>query len=165
MIYKLGQKKREEVRGGGHPNMMFLAILLIFNFHNVAIATDAPFTVSLKLLKPIAISEVRSLAFPDTATGNSTSLVVTSGDDSAAKFDLVGSANTNIVSTVVENSIAISAPGVSNSLVVDNFTVKAPLALNSQGRGTIGVGGTAHVGTDSNDGNYIGAATLRVVYQ
>ena len=145
--------------------MMLLAILLIFNFHNAAIATDAPFTVSLKLLKPIAISEIRSLAFQDTATGSSTSLIVASSDDTAAKFDLVGSANANIISTVVENSVLISAPGVSNSVVVDNFTVKAPLALNGMGRGTIGVGGTAHVGTDSEDGNYMGAATLRVVYQ
>lgn len=145
--------------------MMLLTILLIFNFHSLAIATDAPFSVSLKLLKPIAISEIRSLAFQDTATGSSTSLVVASSDDTAAKFDLVGSANANIISTVVENSIVISAPGVSKSVVVDNFTVKAPLALNGMGRGTIGVGGTAHVGTDSEDGNYMGAATLRVIYQ
>lgn len=145
--------------------MTLLTLLLVFNFHNSAIATDTSFSVNLKLLKPIAISEVRALAFPDMMTGSSTSLVVASSDDSAAKFDLVGSANTNVVSTVVENSIAISAPGISKSVVVDNFTVKAPLALNSQGKGTIGVGGTAHIGTDNDDGDYIGAATLRVVYQ
>jgi hypothetical protein len=33
------------------------------------------------------------------------------------------------------------------------------------GKGTIGVGGTAHVEIDSEDGNYVGSATLRVIYQ
>ena len=145
--------------------MMLLAMLLIFNFHNAAVATDAPFTVSLKLLKPIAISEIRSLAFQNTVTGSSTNLIVASSDDTAAKFNLEGSANINITSTVIEDSIVIFAPGVSSSVLVDSFTVQAPLTLNSQGKGVIGVGGTAHVGTDSEDGNYIGAATLRVIYQ
>ena len=145
--------------------MMFLTILLIFNFHSAANATDAPFTISLKLLKPIAISEVKSLAFPNTATGVSQNLVVASNDDNAAKFDLVGSANANIISSVVENAIVISAAGSSKPVVVNGFTVKAPLALNSQGKGSIGVGGTVHIGEDSEDGDYLGAATLRVVYQ
>ena len=145
--------------------MTLLIILFIINFNNVAMATDAPFAISVKILKPIAISEVKSLAFPNTNTGSSTSLVVGSADENAAEFSLAGSANTNIVSTVVESSISISAPGVSTPVLVDNFTVKAPLALNDQGKGTIGVGGTAHINQDSEDGNYIGSATLRVIYQ
>ena len=145
--------------------MMFLVVLLALNIQNSAMATDAPFAVSMKLLKPIVISEVRSLSFPNTNTGISTSLIVGSSDEKAAEFNLVGSANTNIISAIVESSISISAPGVSNPVLVDNFTVKAPLALNDQGKGTIGVGGTAHVTQDSEDGNYIGSATLRVIYQ
>ncbi len=115
--------------------MTLLAVLLIFNFHSVAIATDMPFTVGLKLLKPIVISEVRSLAFQDTVTGSSTNVVVASSDDTAAKFNLVGSANANITSAVVENSIVVSALGIPDPVVVDSFTINAPLALNGMGKG------------------------------
>jgi hypothetical protein len=113
--------------GEGHPIMTLLAVLLIFNFHSVAIATDMPFTVGLKLLKPIVISEVRYLAFQDTVTGSSTNVVVASSDDTAAKFNLVGSANANITSAVVENSIVVSALGIPDPVVVDSFTINAPL--------------------------------------
>jgi len=145
--------------------MILLMILYTLNFYNPAMAADAPFSVSLNLLKPIAISEVRSLAFPNTNIGISTDLIVPSNDENAAEFQLVGSANTNIVSTVIEKSISISAPGASKPVLVDNFTVNAPLALNDKGKGTVGVGGTAHINNDSEDGNYIGSATLRIIYQ
>lgn len=145
--------------------MFVLTILLIINLCNVATATDSPFSVSLKLFKPIVISEVKNLAFPDTMLGFSKDLVVSSTDDNSAQFDLVGSSGANIVTAIMENSINLSAPGVSTAVLVDNFTVKAPVALNSSGKGTIGVGGTAHISSDNQDGNYIGLATLRVVYQ
>ena len=144
---------------------MLLMFLYILNFHSLAMATDTPFTVSVILLKPLAISQVKSLAFPSTNIGISTDLVVHSTDDNAAQFQLVGSANTNIISTVVESSISVAAPGVSKQVIVDSFTVNAPLALNDKGKGTVGVGGTAHINQDSEDGNYMGSATLRITYQ
>ena len=146
--------------------MLFLAIILVFNSFNSVTATDMSFTVGLTLLKPITISETRSLSFPDTVlTGSSTDLTVTSNDTNAAELSIAGSANKNIETTVVEEHIAIAAPEASKPIIVDGFTVRAPVALNDQGKGTISVGGTAHVGADSENGDYIGAATLRVVYQ
>ncbi len=145
--------------------MYLLAVLLMLNFSNVVTATDAPFTVSLRLLKPIIINEVRSLAFPDTTTGTSRNYVVSSTDDNSARFDLTGSSGANIVTTVIENSINLSDSDSTTPILVDNFTVQAPLALNINGKGSVGVGGTAHISSESQDGNYSGLATLRVTYQ
>ena len=145
--------------------MSLLAILFVFNFLYTATASDQPFAVSLRLLKPVVISEVRSLAFPDTTTGTTSQIVVSSTGDTAAKFEVVGSANSNIVSTVVEHSIVMSAPSVSDPIVVDGFTVQAPLALNELGKASVGVGGTAHINNSNEDGDYSGSATLRVIYE
>jgi hypothetical protein len=129
-------------------------------------ATDQVFTVSLKLLKPIIIVETKPLLFADTIiTSGSSDFTVHTNDPHAAKFNIAGSANKNVDTMVVEEHIAIVAPKTSKPITVDGFTVRAPVALNGQGKGTISVGGTAHVGVDSENGDYMGAATLRVVYQ
>lgn len=145
---------------------MFFALLLILNSYGTAIATDTPFIAHMRLYKPLVISEVEALAFPKVISGSTEDLVVGSSGDSAAKFDLAGNANTDMVAGIIENSVTVSAPNVPKPVVVDSFTVRAPLALNDSGRGTISVGATAHIDGYSEEGNYyISSGTLRVVYQ
>jgi hypothetical protein len=146
--------------------VLFLAIFFVFNSFNSATAADMPFTIGLKLLKPIVVSETKPLSFQGTTLmGRSTGAIVSSNDKTAAKFNVTGNANRNIETTVVEDQIVITSPKVSKPIIVDHFIVKAPVALNSQGKGTITAGGTVHAGVNSMNGAYMGAATLMVVYQ
>ena len=145
---------------------MFFALLLILNFHSAAIATDGSFVAGMQLFKPLVVTEVNPLAFQTVTSGTTGDLVVNSSGDNAAKFDLAGKANTDMVVSVIDNSVTVSAPNVIKPVVVDNFTVRAPLALNDQGKGTVSIGGTAHIDGYSEEGNYyISSGTLRVVYQ
>ncbi len=130
-------------------------------------ATDQSFNATLKLYKPITISKVQDLAFPDTTlTGSAIDIVVAPGDSGAATFNAEGGKNRNITKSVVESSIDMSAPGVTGKIAVDNFILTGATAFDGSGNANgLKVGATAHVLADSEDGDYSGTATYRVVYQ
>ena len=132
-----------------------------------AMATDQTFNVSLKLFKPITITKVQDLLFPDTTlTGSAFTIVVLPADSGAANFTAQGGKNRNITKSVVESSINMAAAGVVGTIAVDTFVLSGPTAFDGSGNITgIKVGATAHVLAASEDGNYTGTATLRVVYQ
>ena len=132
-----------------------------------AMATDQSFNVSLKLFKPITITKVQDLLFPDaTLTGSAFNIVVLPADSGAANFTAQGGKSRNITKSVVESSINMSASGVTGTIAVDTFVLAGPTAFDASGNATgIKVGATAHVLAASEDGNYTGTATLRVVYQ
>ena len=132
-----------------------------------AMATDQSFNASLKLFKPITITKLQDLLFPDTTlTGSAFSLVVLPADSGAATFNAQGGKNRNITKSIVESSINMSASGVTGTIAVDTFVLTGPTAFDSSGNANgIKVGATAHVLAASEDGNYTGTATLRVVYQ
>ena len=130
-------------------------------------ATDQSFNVSLKLYKPITITKVQDLSFSDvTLTGANINQVLAPAASGAAVFNAQGGKNRNITSSVVENSINMSAPGVTGTIAVDSFLLSGPTAFDGSGNANnIRVGATAHILAASEDGNYTGTATLRVVYQ
>lgn len=132
-----------------------------------AMATDQSFNTSLKLFKPITITKVQDLLFPDTTlTGSAFNIVVLPADSGAATFNAQGGKNRNLTKSIVESSINMSAPGVTGTIAVDTFVLSGPTAFDSAGDANgIKVGATAHVLAASEDGNYSGTATLRVVYQ
>ena len=132
-----------------------------------AMATDQSFNTSLKLFKPITITKVQDLSFPDTTiTGSLINLVVLPADSSAASFTAQGGNSRSITKSIVESSINMSASGVVGNIAVDTFVLSGPTAFDGTGNITgLKVGATAHILAASLDGNYTGSATLRVVYQ
>jgi hypothetical protein len=141
-------------------------LIMIAMLSATAMATDRSFNVTLKLYKPITIDKVQDLLFPDaTLTGSAFDIAVATSDTGAAAFNAQGGKNRSISSSIVESSISMSAPGVATSIAVDNFVVSAPTAFDNSGNANgIKVGATAHVLSNSEDGNYSGTATMRVVY-
>ena len=130
-------------------------------------ATDQSFNATLKLFKPITISKVQDLLFPDTTlTGSAFTVVVATGDSGAATFNAQGGKNRNITRSVVESSINMSASGVVGTIAVDTFVLAGPTAFNASGDANgLKAGATAHILAASEDGDYSGTATFRVVYQ
>jgi Domain of unknown function (DUF4402) len=132
-----------------------------------AMATDQSFNANLKLFKPITISKVQDLLFPDTTlTGSAFNIVVLPADSGAANFTSQGGKNRSITKSIVQSSINMSASGVVGTIAVGTFVLSGPTAFDASGNITgIKVGATANVLAASEDGNYTGTATLRVVYQ
>ncbi|MEI6093085.1 MAG: DUF4402 domain-containing protein [bacterium] len=140
-----------------------LGLLLVSNVH----ATDQSFSVALKLYKPITITKVQDLSFPDTTlTGSAFDITVATIDSGAATFNAQGGKNRNITRSIVESSINMSAPGVTGNIAVNTFSISGPTAFDSSGNANgLKVGAVAHVLAASEDGTYTGTATFRVVYQ
>ena len=145
---------------------LFIVISLLM-VSGTAMATDQSFSTSLKLFQPITITKAQDLLFPDTTlTSSAFNITVLPADSGAATFNAQGGKNRNITKSVVESSINMSASGVTGTIAVDTFVLSGPTAFDSTGNANgIKVGATAHILAASQDGNYSGTATLRVVYQ
>jgi hypothetical protein len=143
---------------------LFVVMMMV---GSTAMATDQSFNISMKLFKPITISKVQDLLIPNTnLTGSAFTVVVATGDTGAASFTAVGGKNRSITRAVVESSINMSASGVTGNIAVDTFVLAGPVAFDASGNITgLKVGATAHVLAASEDGDYSGTATLRVLYQ
>lgn len=143
---------------------LFIMMMLV---GATAMATDQSFNISLKLFKPITITKVQDLLFPDTTlTGSAFNITVATTDSGAASFNAQGGKNRSITRSVVESSINMSAPGVATSIAVDTFSLSGPTAFDASGDANgLKVGAVAHVLALSEDGDYTGTATLRVIYQ
>ena len=144
---------------------LFIIISLLILPVNI-MATDQSFDISIKLLKPIYINKVQDLLFPPTTlTGSDFDLTVLPSDSGAAVFNAQGGNNRNITKSVVESSINASAVGITGTISVNNFVLTGPTAFDGTGSASgIRVGATVHILAISEDGNYTGTATLRVVY-
>ena len=165
MHYRIMTTK-EKRRGPIYMKKLFILISLLTLSATVS-AADQSFNATLKLLKPITITKVQDLAFPGTIlTGSGIDIVVATGDSGAATFNAQGGKNRNIARSVVESSINMSASGVVGTIAVDTFILAGATAFDSSGNANgLKVGATAHVLAASEDGDYSGTATFRVVYQ
>ena len=144
---------------------LIIAIILF----NVSLlwAENQSFNISLKLLKPITITTVSNLIFPSKIlSGTDEAIVVAPGDLGAATFEAQGGKNRSIVRSIVESDIGLSAPGVPGQIVVDTFVVAGPTSFDPTGVASgLKVGATANILASSQDGDYLGMATFRVIYQ
>jgi hypothetical protein len=143
-----------------------LVLISLLTLSTAAYATDQAFNATLKLFKPITITKVQDLSFPDTTiTGSAIDLTVAPAASTAASFTAAGGNSRTFTRSVVESSINMSAPSVVGNIAVDTFVLAGPVAFDATGNATgLKVGATAHILTTSLDGNYTGAATLRIVY-
>jgi hypothetical protein len=129
-------------------------------------ATDASFNASIRVSHGILITKVQDLIFPNTMlTGANFNVTVAATAAGAATFNARGRANRNLTRSVVQSSITLSAPGVASTITVSNFTLRGPTRFDSTGwANNLRVGARARVRSNSVDGDYVGVATFRVVY-
>jgi hypothetical protein len=129
--------------------------------------TEQSFNATLKLYKPISITKNKDLIFPaKVLTGADETVVVSTGDTGAADFTAFGGKNRSVIRTVLESSLILTAQSSSSNIVVDNFIVTGPAMFNDSGKAeSLRVGATARILSDSEDGDYAGVGTFRVVYQ
>jgi hypothetical protein len=141
----------------------FLGFLFCFNI----LATDASFNINLKLLKPITLTKIQDLVFPDTVLpGINLDVIVTPLDVGASIFNATGGKNRTITRTILESSVILTSPDSTTTVLVDNFTISGPTAFNVFGEANnIRIGATARILSTNEEGKYAGIATLRVVYQ
>ena len=146
--------------------LFLIAAGVILMVSSTAMATDQSFNNTLTLFKPIAITKVADLNFgSQNITGSAFDVTVAAADSGAASFTATGGNSRSFTKSIVESSINMSASGVVGNIAVDTFTLAGPTAFDASGNATgIKVGAKAHVLAGSLDGNYTGAATLRVVY-
>ena len=144
---------------------LFILISLLI-FSTTAYATDQSFNINVTLTNSILITRIQNLLFPNTTlTGSAFNVTVATGASGAATFNATGRRNWSITRSVVESSITMSAPGVVGTITVNNFVVAGPTAFDGSGNANgLKVGATAHVLAASEDGDYTGTATFRVVY-
>jgi hypothetical protein len=150
-------------------NKVFAALMVVLYtaFYSVNLyPTDQPFTVTINVFRPIVITVVQELRFPDTMlTGTDINVVVTVASPDAAAFDASGSANRSFVASVVPPSVDATASGVSGAVTVDNFLIAGPTSFNGSGDAHgLRVGATAHVLASTEEGLYSGTVAFRVVY-
>lgn len=145
----------------------WLKLLVILFIAEPVWATDQSFNVSLKLFQPIAVTKKQDILFPSKIlTGTSETIVVNTGDTGAAVFDAYGGKNRTLVRSVVESDIILSAPGVTDTITVNAFSVAGPLAFDSTGKASdFKIGATANILANSQDGDYTGVGSFRVIYQ
>ena len=139
-------------------------------------ATNESFQSTLRILSPIAITEVRALDFGDTEGGN-VNMVIAATAPTAAVFSATGEASKYATASVSESSITMlrtggSAGTTSDEIVVDTFTLGGTGISGSQVDFGVGgsasdlrVGATAHVLAEDVAGSYVGSATFSLIYQ
>jgi hypothetical protein len=130
-----------------------------------AVAADQSFNITLRLGYPIVVTKVRDLTFPDTVFSGTQNIVVNRASANAASFTVTGRRNRSITRTIVPTSINMSAPGVASTITVDTFSIQGPTSFSSSGTASFTVGATARVLAASVDGDYVGTAAIRIVYQ
>ena len=151
----------------GFKAYITVLIVMAMLVSNDSRATDQSMVASLMLYTPITITKVQDLSFPDTViSGTSKNIQVTTASTNAATFNAHGTKNRNLTRAVVESSIIMSAPGVTGTITVNSFSRTGPTVFDSNGNANgFKVGATARVLSTSLDGNYVGSATFRIVYQ
>ena len=72
-----------------------------------------------------------------------------------ARFQIIGEPKAFVILTL-PSSITIEKGSTGNTMTVDNFTqsIPNPIKLSKQGKKTINIGATLHVGADQRKGNY-----------
>ena len=154
-----------------------LAASLSFGSAAQAAAT-ANGTATAEILTTIAVSSARSLNFGQIAVngagtvaiaGNGTvtcsSLLVCTGSQSTAAFNVTGSAGQAYVTTVPTAAVTLS-DGAGNTMTVDNFAAHFPAGNTlTGGASTFEVGGRLNVGATQAAGVYSGTFSVSVEYQ
>jgi hypothetical protein len=153
-------------------SLMAVALVAV---SGAAVAEETSFDSTISLLEPITLTTVQDLSFAPQPVGEAVDVLTTAADSRAAVFSATGEANAVAQTSVVEPSIEMVTGAGSASgerITVDTFTYGGSLATDGStafdGSGEINnmrVGATAHVEADDVQGDFVGTATFRLVYQ
>lgn len=153
-------------------SLMAVALVAV---SGAAFAEETSFDATISLLEPITLTTVQDLSFAPQPVGNTVDVMTAAEDTRAAVFSATGEASAVAQASVVEPSIEmVTGAGTSAAerITVDGWTYGGALATDgSTAFDTAGeinnmrVGATAHVASDDVQGDYVGTATFRLVYQ
>ena len=156
-----------------------LAIAIIIGWHPAARAAEAVARAAVTIIAPIAVAKKSDLAFASVTahpTNSGTVVVGTtgswicgknltcSGPVSASSFEVVGGANLGYAITL-PTSVTLSS-GAYN-MTVDGFKSSPPTSgiLAGDGKASIFVGATLHVGPNQPTGAYSGNFDISFQYE
>ena len=150
------------------------SVLLLATLQNTAFAEEELFQVSLKLLKPITLTQQNSLNFPPVVAGVDTTLVTTPDSSDAVKFTATGEPLTGVTGSVVEDFIIMTTADGNieeQQIRVDAFTTGGDIDSNGSGNfdsngelNNLRLGATAHIEASDEPGLYTSSATFRLLY-
>ncbi len=115
----------------------------------------------------LVVNTTKNLVFPDgIITGATQLLTVAPADAGAAIFSAQGRKNKKVIASIISGTVLLSATGSSTTLTVDQFTITGPGngKLDHSGLATFRVGARATITPTTEDGDYIGTNTFRLVY-
>lgn len=150
-------------------------VALAASFAGASVHADTvSFPASIKLLKPIALTQTGELSFGEVIAGSATTVTTAPDDGNAVAFAAVGEPLRAVTGSIVEDSIVlISGEGSTpqEQITVDSFQTGGSLSEDGSAvfdtEGTLNdlrIGATAHVEAEDVPGNYIATATFRLVY-
>ncbi len=143
-----------------------LILISILGFSTAAMAADtAPFSVTMSLFAPIAVTKINDLTFPAAQATTVADVPVATTDAGAATFSATGEPSKAFTASVVSSSISLARVGGGDPITVDTFVISQPAAFDVSGDAAgLAVGATAHVTATNIAGSYAGTNTFRIVY-
>jgi hypothetical protein len=150
--------------------LALLILILSLVAPAVTRATDMQFNIGISVITGLIVNRTKNLVFPDTMINGGTQLItVAPTDPGAAEFFAQGQKNKKVTSSVLFNTVTLSAPGSSTNITVDLFTISGPNRLSkppgsAPGTATFKIGARATITPTTEDGDYTGTNTFRLVY-
>ena len=153
---------------------LLVALGLTAIMQSNVIASESVFSTTLRLLKPITLTQNKDLTFDEVIAGSNQSLTTSPEDSKAVSFTAGGEPNSAVTASIVENSVTlISGLGEDSTtkITMDTFTMGGDLTIAGNGvfdaNGVLSdlrVGATVHIEGEDQPGDYTATATFRVVY-
>jgi hypothetical protein len=150
-----------------NKTLIYLGLFFLLLESSSAVTITKSFSSELVVLANISIQEMKALNFPTDQTGQTKSVVVGPGSSAAALFNVTGAPLKSFVASVLQSSIIIKngSNTSSRTMIVNNFTIAGPNSFDSNGIALgVGVGATVNIKSNNISGQYVGSATLRIVY-
>jgi len=154
-------------------SILAICCVMMLN-HNSAFADEAKFQTTLRLLKPITLTQKSQLSFQSVTAGQTTTVVTEPSSSNAVVFSATGEALSTVTGSVVESQILmISGSGSDESLQipVDSFSTGGDLdgsgigVFDSEGNlDDLRIGASAHIDAYNVPGVYTASATFRLTY-
>lgn len=148
-------------------------------FSPLTLANETEFEITLSLLKPIQVQEIRSMSFGTVLGGFNSEVIISPHSVNAATFRATGIPWTSVTGSVIEPEVWLTkvkgnGNGKGNKkdrIRVSNFTFGGE--MNHEGHAnfwhdgilsSLRVGATARISADNTSGIYRGSATFRITY-
>ncbi|MGD1524657.1 hypothetical protein [Vibrio harveyi] len=153
------------------------ALALAMAVSPIATAKDTKFKISLTLLNPIEVQEVRSMNFGIVLGGFDSRVIISPHSPYAAIFKAKGIPYTNVNGSIVERETWLTREGIkgkagkNDKILVNNFSFGGDMRPSGQAYfwhngklNNLRIGAQAAVSAENSSGIYTGTATFRLTY-